>query len=85
MFAGEDYKEEYKILNAKVRERGVNIPPLVNTYMGLSEKMKLFGYVQIPEEGDRIEFAILVPIDEMREEKKARHIETFENLGNVKL
>ena len=85
MFTGENFKEEYRLLNAKVRERGVNIPPLVNTYMGLSEKMKLFGYTEIEDEGGRIEYAIMVPIEEMHEEKKARHIETFENLGNVKL
>ena len=85
LFTGENFKEEYRVLNGKVRERGVNIPPLVNTYMGLSEKMKLFGYIEDQEEGGRIEFAIMVPIDEMHEEKKARHIETFENLGNVKL
>ena len=85
LFTGENFKEEYRVLNGKVRERGVNIPPLVNTYMGLSEKMKLFGYTEDKLEGGRIEFAIMVPIDEMHEEKKARHIETFENLGNVKL
>ena len=85
LFTGENFKEEYRILNAKVRERGVNIPPLVNTYMGLSLDMKLFGYIEDVEEGGRIEFAIAVPIDKMYEEKKARHIETFENLGNIKL
>lgn len=85
LFTGENFKEEYRILNAKVRERGVNIPPLVNTYMGLSPDMKLFGYIEDVEEGGRIEFAIAVPIDKMYEEKKARHIETFENLGNIKL
>ena len=85
LFTGKNFKEEYRILNAKVRERGVNIPPLVNTYMGLSEKMKLFGYTEIEEEGGRIEFAIMVPIGEMHEEKKARHIETFVNENNFKL
>ena len=85
LFNGEDFKEEYKILNGKVRERGVNIPPLVNTYMGLSDKTKLFGYAVCEELGGLIEFAIMVPIYEMHEEKKTRHIETFENLGNIKL
>ncbi len=85
LFTGENFKEEYRILNAKVRERGVNIPPLVNTYMGLSPEMKLFGYIEDNVEGGRIEFAIAVPIEKMHEEKKARHIETFENLGNIKL
>ena len=85
LFNGEDFKEEYKILNGKVRDRGVNIPPLVNTYMGLSDKTKLFGYAVCEELGGLIEFAIMVPIYEMHEEKKTRHIETFENLGNIKL
>ena len=74
-------EEEYKILNSNVRERGVNIPPLVNTYMGLSAKMKSFGYAVCEELGGLIEFAIMVPIYEMYEEKKARHIETFVGRG----
>lgn len=80
-FKGVGFKEEYKILNSNVRERGVNIPPLVNTYMGLSAKMKSFGYAVCEELGGLIEFAIMVPIYEMYEEKKARHIETFVDRG----
>ncbi|MBR2369850.1 MAG: GNAT family N-acetyltransferase [Paludibacteraceae bacterium] len=81
LFEGGNYKEEYKVLNAGVRERGVNIPPLVNTYMGLSPKMRSFGYAVCEELGGLIEFAIMVPIYEMYEEKKARHIETFVDNG----
>ncbi len=81
IFKGEGFKDEYKILNSNVRERGVNIPPLVNTYMGLSAKMRSFGYAVCEELGGLIEFAIMVPIYEMYEEKKARHIETFEDRG----
>ena len=81
LFKGVGFKEEYKILNSNVRERGVNIPPLVNTYMGLSAKMKSFGYAVCEELGSLIEFAIMVPIYEMYEEKKARHIETFVDRG----
>ena len=85
LFKGVGFKEEYKILNSNVRERGVNIPPLVNTYMGLSAKMKSFGYAVCEELGGLIEFAIMVPIYEMYEEKKARHIETFVNENNFKI
>lgn len=85
LFKGECFKEEYKILNGKVRDRGVNIPPLVNTYMGLSSKTKSFGYAVCEELGGLIEFAIMVPIYEMYEEKKARHIETYINENNFKL
>ena len=85
LFAGGSFNEEYKFLNGKVREKGVNIPPLVNTYMGLSAKMKSFGYAVCEELGGLIEFAIMVPIYEMYEEKKARHIETFVNENNFKI
>lgn len=85
LFAGSDFKEDYKILNGKVRERGVNIPPLVNTYISISATTKSFGYAVCEELGGLIEFAIMVPIYEMYEEKKARHVETFVNENNFKL
>ena len=53
--------------------------------MGLSAKMKSFGYAVCEELGSLIEFAIMVPIYEMYEEKKARHIETFVNENNFKI
>ena len=39
----DDFNEDYKLLNAEVRKHGVNIPPLVNSYMSLSPTMKMFG------------------------------------------
>lgn len=85
LFTGLDFKEDYKVLNGKVRERGVNIPPLVNTYISISAATKSFGYAVCEELGGLIEFAIMVPIYEMYEEKKARHVETFVNENNFKL
>ena len=43
LFAGESFKEDYKVLNGEIRKLGYNIPPLVNAYMSLSPTMKLFG------------------------------------------
>lgn len=34
-FTGSSFKEDYRILNHATRERGQNIPPLVNAYMSL--------------------------------------------------
>ncbi len=36
MFTGDNFKEDFKILNHYIRERGEFIPPLVNIYMNLS-------------------------------------------------
>lgn len=74
----EDYKEDFKILNHFVREQGYTIPPLVNAYMGLSPTMKVFGTAINREFGDVEESGIFLKIDEIFEEKKLRHIGTFD-------
>ncbi len=77
MFAAENFKESLKKLNTEVRALGVNIPPLVNAYIGLSPSIKSFGAMQFVEFGNVIEFGILVNIAEIYEEKKNRHIESY--------
>jgi len=77
MFTGSNFKEDYKILNAAVREHGLNIPPLVNSYMSLSPTMRMFGTAINDEFGNVEESGIFLAIDEIREEKKERHINTF--------
>lgn len=74
----EDYKEDFKILNHYIREQGYTIPPLVNAYMGLSPTMKVFGTAVNREFGDVEESGIFLKIDEIFEEKKLRHIGTFD-------
>ena len=57
---------------------GFNIPPLVNSYMSLSPTMCMFGTAINDEFGDVEESGILIAIDEILEEKKKRHIDTYE-------
>ncbi len=71
------FKEDYKTLNRQIRDHGINIPPLVNAYMNLSPTMKVFGTAINREFGDVEETGILITIDEIFDEKKKRHIETF--------
>ena len=78
LFIHDDFKEDYKILNQEVRKLGYNIPPLVNAYMGLSPTMKMFGTAINDEFGDVEESGILIAIDEILEEKKKRHVDTYE-------
>lgn len=77
LFAGNDFKQDYRVLNREVRNLGYNIPPLVNAYMGLSPTMKLFGTSINDEFGDVEETGILIAVDEILEEKRVRHIDSF--------
>lgn len=77
LFCGNDFKANYRILNREIRQLGYNIPPLVNAYMGLSPTMKLFGTAINDGFGDVEETGILIAVDEILEEKRVRHIESF--------
>lgn len=77
LFTETDFKLDYRILNREVRALGYNIPPLVNAYMGLSPTMKLFGTAINDGFGDVEETGILIAVDEILQEKRMRHIDTF--------
>ena len=77
LFSGNNFKEDYRILNREVRRLGYNIPPLVNAYMSLSPTMKLFGTAINYGFGDVEETGILIAMDEILEEKRLRHIDSF--------
>lgn len=77
IFVEDSFKEDYRILNTEVRKRGFNIPPLVNAYMGLSPTMRVFGTAVNHEFGEVEETGILIAFDEILEEKRMRHIDTF--------
>lgn len=77
IFYEEDFKKDYRILNHEVRQLGYNIPPLVNAYMNLSPTMKFFGTAINYEFGDVEESGILIDVDEIFEEKRVRHINSF--------
>ena len=77
IFTGDSFKEDYRILNQRIRALGYNIPPLVNAYMSLSPTMKLFGTAINYGFGDVEETGILIAMDEVLEEKRVRHIDSF--------
>lgn len=77
IFNSGNYKDDYKILNAEVRKRGVNIPPLVNAYMNLSPTMKTFGTAINDVFGDVEETGIMITIADIFDDKKKRYIESY--------
>ena len=79
LFCEESFKEDYRMLNREIRTLGYNIPPLVNAYMSLSPTMKLFGTAINYGFGDVEETGILIAVDEILEQKRVRHIDSFIN------
>ena len=77
LFCEDDFKSDYRILNREIRRLGYNIPPLVNAYMGLSPTMKLFGTAINYGFGDVEETGILIAVDEILEQKRVRHIDSY--------
>ena len=77
LFCGKTFRDDYLVLNREIRNLGYNIPPLVNAYMGLSPTMKLFGTAINYGFGDVEETGILIAVDEILEDKRKRHIDSF--------
>ncbi len=77
LFIEDDFKLDYRLLNAEVRKRGCNIPPLVNAYMNLSPTMLVFGTAINHEFGEVEETGILINVNELHEDKRKRHIMSF--------
>lgn len=77
ILCGTNYKEDYCILKSYIRNRGLNIPPLINAYMALSPTMRTFGSCINDEFGDVIETGLMITIKDIFEEKQQRHIQTY--------
>ncbi|MBE6299298.1 MAG: GNAT family N-acetyltransferase [Bacteroidales bacterium] len=77
LFCKDDYKKDYLTLNSEIRNLGANIPPLVSAYMALSPSMKTFGTAINDEFGDVEETGMLITVEDIYPEKRARHIESY--------
>jgi len=77
LFEGKEYKDAHRVLSKFVRERGSNIPPLINTYMNLSPTMRTFGTAWNDDFGEVEETGILVTIKDIHESKKIRYMDSY--------
>lgn len=75
MFTGATVKENYQILNNFVKSLGDTIPPLIHSYIGLSDTMKTFGTTFDPDFGDCYDTAMMITIADIYPEKFSRYIE----------
>lgn len=74
IFTEDGFNEDYRILKAEIHKLGVNIPPLVNSYMNMSATMKIFGTAVNDEFGNVLDTGLLIAFDEINPEKKRRHL-----------
>ena len=77
LFCEKNFKRDYRILKTEIRSLGYDIPPLINAYMNLSPTMKLFGTAINYGFGDVEETGILIAVDEILEEKRIRHVDSY--------
>ena len=74
IFTCDTYRDDYRILVKKVRERGAAVPPLVNAYTSLTSTLRSFGTALNPGFGQVEETGMLLTIHDMYEEKVQRHL-----------
>ena len=72
-----DMMKDYRLLKEAVRKLGTSIPPLVNSYIKTSPTMKTFGSCINDELGDAIETGIMICYDDIYDDKKSRHVESY--------
>ena len=73
----EDFKKDYVCLKDAVKTLGTNIPPLVNSYMQVSRSTKMLGAAVFHEFSDAVEICILLPFDDMENDKRHRHVDSY--------
>lgn len=75
--SGTNAKADYKAMNKVIREMGTAIPPLVNAYITLTDRLIVFGTSFNPFFGNALEASIMVPMEEITPDKKKRHLDSF--------
>lgn len=73
----QDFESDYRNLKSAIKSLGLNIPPLVNSYMNTSPTMKMLGAAVNHEFSEAIETAILVCFNEMTPAKRDRHMKAY--------
>ncbi len=78
LFVGEGYKQDFEILNGELKRLGERIPPLIKSYVGLSDTLRVFGTAINQEFGGVEETGIIIKVADVYPEKRARHLDTYD-------
>ena len=80
----DDVAEDYKLLKAAARMRGVNIPPNMTAYISITSQMLMFGTAVNRLMHNIEDTCVLIPFDTIYHEKKTRHIGAYLRFSNTK-
>ena len=80
----DDLLEDYKLLKAAARMRGVNVPPNVSAYISITSQMLMFGTAVNHLMHNIEDTAVLIPFDEIYHDKKSRHIGAYIRFSNAR-
>ena len=80
----DDVMDDYKLLKAAARMRGVNIPPNMTAYISITSEMLMFGTAVNRLMHNIEDTCVLIPFDTIYHEKKTRHIGAFLRFSNAR-
>ena len=80
----DDLLEDYKLLKAAARMRGVNVPPNVTAYISITSDMRMFGTAVNRLMHNIEDSCVLIPFDSIYHEKKSRHIGAYLRFTNAR-
>ena len=80
----DDMTEDYKLLKAAARMRGVNIPPNVTVYLSITSQMLMFGTAVNRLMHNIEDSCVLIPFDSIYHDKKQRHIGAYIRFLNAR-
>ena len=85
LYDGLPIEEAYRKMQHEVRNLGEQVPPLINSYIGLTDTMRTFGTCNNYGFGGVEETGILVTIADMKPDKLERHVQPLRELADMLL
>lgn len=74
VLCGGSVRKDYLILKRTISELGLNMPPLLNSYITLASSMKYFGSAECYDLIGAVEVGIMINFDDIHPDKKERHL-----------
>ena len=71
------FDEHYETLQARLKALGVTVPPLMNSYVGLTSTIETFGTAVNRHFGDAFETLILLPIRNIHPKRREQFINSY--------
>jgi hypothetical protein len=75
-------EDAYRKMQHEVRALGEQVPPLINSYISLTDTMRTFGTCDNPGFGGVEETGILVTIADLKPDKLERHVQPLRELAD---